>query len=252
MLAGSPSTLTETFTLDIFDPCPTSLLDPFNPIALTVSELGPASTINLPQIQDSASRLNTGDGLTHCGPRGYRIVTPQPARPLTVTLKQSAAEGQTLTLESTDNTDAGTYSVQVEVYLINYPGVVAVQTTVTMTVTECVVTAINSLAPFDGTTIEYRIHYSSLTTVPFDYVQVPACDYPLTTTPTIAPLSAAVTFDGVANTFTLSSTDFNDAATGIAVSIDVTLTGDPFAINETFTADIIDSCVTAAIVGESI
>ena len=103
-----------------------------------------------------------------------------------------------------------------EVYLQNYPGVAAVQATPTMTVTECVVTAITSTPNLQGVTYSYFIFDTPLQ-IPYDYVQVPACGYPLTTTPTILPVTSAVTFDVVAKTFTISSTDMSDAATGIAV-----------------------------------
>ena len=104
-------TLTETFTLDILDPCLNTVLDPLPSFSLPVSELGVASSTTLAPVEDSSSRLNSGDGVTLCGPRVYTILSPATAWPTTVTLIQSGADGRTLTLESTDNTDAGTYAI---------------------------------------------------------------------------------------------------------------------------------------------
>jgi len=81
--------------------------------------------------------------VTLCGPRVYTIVNTDPTQPGTVTLTQSGADGMTFTLESTANTDADTYTAQVEVHLQNYPDV-KTQATATLTVTECVVTSITS------------------------------------------------------------------------------------------------------------
>jgi len=97
-LTGDTYTLTETFTVDVVNPCMTTTLDTFAIFSLTVSELGSTSSTTLPQVLDSASSLNAGDGVTLCGPRVYTIVIPEPARPATVTLTQSGVDSRTVTL----------------------------------------------------------------------------------------------------------------------------------------------------------
>jgi len=72
---------------------------------------------------------------------------------------------------------------------MNYPSI-KTQTTATMTVTECVVTAINSPTTLDGLSKSYTILDPQLQ-IPFAYAQVPACGYTLgVTTSTDQPTSA--------------------------------------------------------------
>jgi len=65
--------------------CDLTLFDDFS-VDLTTSELGVASSTTLAPVQDSESRLNSGDGLTLCGPRVYTLLSPATAWPATVTL----------------------------------------------------------------------------------------------------------------------------------------------------------------------
>jgi len=194
-LTGDTYTLTETFTVDVVNPCMTTTLDTFAPFRITVSELGVTSSTTLPQGLDSASSLNAGDGVTLCGPRVYTVLSPVTAWPATVTLTQSGVDSRTFTLDSTANTDAGTYTTQDEVHLMNYPSI-KTQTTSTITVSECVVTAITPTPSLQGTTHTYSIFDAPLQ-IPYDYVQVPACGYPITFTPTISPATSAVTINQV-------------------------------------------------------
>jgi len=102
----------------------------------------------------------------------------------------------------------------VEVSLLNYPGVTVVQATATMTVTECVVTAITPTPSLQGVAHSYAIFDAPLE-IPYDYVQVPACGYPQTTT--ITPTSSAFTFDPVNKNFVASSSDTSDVVSGLTV-----------------------------------
>jgi len=73
---------------------------------------------------------------------------------------------------------------------LNYPILARQQVTVTMTVTECVVTAINAVTTLDGLSKSYTILDPQIQ-IPFAYVQVPACGYTLgVTTSTDQPTSA--------------------------------------------------------------
>ena len=131
-----------------------------------------------------------------------------------------------------------------EVSLLNYPGVAAVQTTATMIVSECAVTAITQTPSLQGTTHSYTITDPQLE-IPYNYVQVPACGYAMTVTPTETPASPAINHDAVNKKFTIFSTDVSHAATGISVSTQITLTGDTYTLTETFTVDVVnlDPCL---------
>jgi len=143
-------------------------------------------------------------------------------------------------LESAANTDAGTYTLNVQVSLLNYPAVTA-STTATMTVDECVVTAITPSTSVEGLTVAQNI-YDTLQQIPYAYTQVPACGYAMTVSSTSTPASPALVLDQANQRFDVYSIDANDEALGIAVFMDVTLTGDPFTLTESFTLDVANPC----------
>ena len=98
---------------------------------------------------------------------------------------------------------------------MNYPSI-KTQTTATITVSECVVTAIAPTPSLQGTTHSYSIFDTPLQ-IPYDYVQVPACGYPMTVTPTISQATSAVTINQATKNFVVSSSDINDAASLVTV-----------------------------------
>jgi len=118
-----------------------------------------------------------------------------------------------------------------------------------MTVTECAVTAINPVTSVQGgSPYSYTIADPQLE-IPYDYVQVPACGYAMTITPTETPASPAISHDAANKKFIIFSTDVSHAATGISVSALITLTGDSFTLTETFTVDIdiVDPCLSTTL-----
>jgi len=128
---------------------------------------------------------------------------------------------------------------------MNYPSIIKTQTTATMTVTECVVTAINPVTSVSGS-YSYTISDPQLD-IPYNYVQVPACGYAMTVTPTETPASPAISHDAVNKKFTIFSTDVSHAATGISVSALITFTDDSLTLTETFTIDVINPCLTTTL-----
>jgi len=73
----------------------------------------------------------------------------------------------------------------------------------------------------------------------------------MTFTETVSPSTAAVTLDAAAKTFTLLSNDFNDAQSGVLVSLDVTFEDDPAAtFTESFSVNLVDQCFETTLIGE--
>lgn len=102
-----------SFFVIVRNPCRTSLFEAFTLADITVSPGEQVSSIQLPQVRDSASQENGNmDGLTFCGDRAFGFVDPTSV-PSFLTI-----DGQNnLVFGEIAAADLGTYTIDVQVQL---------------------------------------------------------------------------------------------------------------------------------------
>ena len=128
---------------------------------------------------------------TECGARTYTLVGGGGFLTLTVPTDPFTAP-LTLDLTSTDPADVGTHTIELQVGLVDHPGVQVISVFFDVTITACEVTSVSIDASdplFGNPSLNYKLIDPE---VPYTYpalIQVPTCGYPVTWV--FAPTAAA-------------------------------------------------------------
>lgn len=121
------------FIIDMQDPCTGTILDPFTANNMQISVHGPADVELLSTPLDSIAKLY-GDlsGETYCGPKSFTITSVVPATPVyTEFLNFDTTSTPQFTAMSTDPSHQGTYTVNLEIAMDEFPDI---KTTASFTV----------------------------------------------------------------------------------------------------------------------